>query len=312
VSYSKVSIIGAGNVGASAGLLIALKNLADVVMLSTTSQQARGKALDIMHMRSIERFGPTVIGTDNYADTANSSIIVITAGAVAQPGMSREDLLDLNAEVVRSVVRQAIEFSPDAVIVTVTNPLDVMTNFACEISGLPPERVLGMGGVLDTARFVHAIADATGATLSDIDAMAIGAHGPTMVPLPRQATVANKPLNQILDAGQIEQLITDTVDGGGYVIQHLGRSAYHAPGAAITLMVEELLKSTGRILSACVHSQGHYGLPNLHIGLPAKLDKNGVAEVVEFDLDAQEHAALKAAAESIDSQYQALKNGLGI
>jgi malate dehydrogenase len=327
MGYPKVTVVGAGNVGASTALLLLLKELADVVLIDVADGIAKGKALDLMHMRSNERFGPTVIGTGDYADTAGSNIVVVTAGVPRKPGMTREDLLNVNAGIVRSVLEGALPMSPDALYLFVTNPLDVMTNLAYHIAGLPKERLFGMGGVLDTARFIYAIARETGAEPAAIDALVIGAHGEAMVPLQRLATVDGTALPELLSAERIEAVVRDTVQGGAAVVELLQTgSAFYAPASSIVQMVTEMLRPnsqpggqlsgqpsgrssgqpsgqpngrsdglpSGRALSTCARLEGEYGIDGVYMCVPALLGRNGVERVVELDLTPEEHSALRA------------------
>jgi malate dehydrogenase len=301
--YPKVTVVGAGNVGANTALLLALKELADVVLIDVAEGLARGKALDLMHMRSLERFGPAITGTERYADTAGSDIVVVTAGVPRKPGMTREDLLGVNAGIVRSVLEGALPASPDALYLFVTNPLDVMTNLAYRIAGLPKQRLFGMGGVLDTARFIYAIAQETGADPSRIEALVVGAHGEAMVPLPRLARVGGRPLDELLSGEQIEAVVRSAVQGGAAVVELLKTgSAFYAPAAAIARMVGELLRPSGSVLSVCARLEGEYGIDGLHMCVPAILGPEGVARIVELDLTAEELAALRHSAEAIRSQ----------
>jgi malate dehydrogenase len=307
MTYPKVTVVGAGNVGANAALLLLLKNLADVVLIDVADGVAKGKALDLSHMRSNEQFGPTITGTGDYADTADSDIVVVTAGVPRKPGMTREDLLNVNAGIVRSVLEGALPASPNACYLFVTNPLDVMTNLAYRIAGLPAQRLFGMGGVLDTARFIHAIARATGAKPSAVQALVIGAHGEAMVPLPRLATVNGRPLPELLSAEQMEALARSTVEGGAAVVELLKTgSAFYAPASSIVQMVEELLQPSGRLLSVCARLEGAYGINDVYMGVPVRLGKAGVEQIVELDLTADEHAALKNSANAIKAQLTSL------
>jgi malate dehydrogenase len=301
--YPKVTIVGAGNVGANTGLLLLMKNLADVVLIDVVDGVAQGKALDLMHMRSHEQFGPTVIGTGDYADTAGSDIVVVTAGVPRKPGMTREDLLGINAGIVRSVLEGALPASPDALYLFVTNPLDVMTNLAYSIAGLPRQRLFGMGGVLDTARFTYSIARQTGADPSSIDALVIGAHGEAMLPLPRLATVGGVPLPDLLPTEQIEAIVEETVQGGATVVKLLKTgSAFYAPASSIAQMVSEILQPSGRVLSVCARLEGEYGINDVHMCVPAILGTGGIERIVELELNADELAKLRDSANAIKEQ----------
>jgi malate dehydrogenase len=303
MGYPKVTVVGAGNVGANAALLLLLKDLADVVLIDVADGVAKGKALDMMHMRSNEQFGPTVIGTGSYADTADSDIVVVTAGVPRKPGMTREDLIGVNSGIVRSVLDGALPASPDAIYIFVTNPLDVMTNLAYKLAGLPANRLLGMGGVLDTARFTYAISQATGAQPQQIDALVIGAHGEAMVPVPSQTTVAGQPLAEVVSAAELEQIVHNTVQGGAAVVELLQTgSAFYAPASSIVRMVEAILTDSKAILSTCAHLEGQYDIDDVYMCVPAVLGAKGVEAVVEDELTDGELATLQASAEAIKAQ----------
>jgi malate dehydrogenase len=305
--FPKITIVGAGNVGANTGLLLAMKNLADVVLIDVADGLAKGKALDLMHMRSNEGFGPTIVGTGDYSDTANSDIVVVTAGVPRKPGMTREDLLKVNSGIVRSVLEGALSASPNALYIFVTNPLDVMVNLAYNIAGLPKQQLFGMGGVLDTARFIYSIAKQTGAEPKHIEAMVIGAHGEAMLPLPRLAKVNGTSLSELVSNEQIEAISADTVHGGAAVVELLQTgSAFYAPASSIVQMVEEILSPTGRALSVCARLEGEYGIDGVHMCVPAVLGRTGVQRIVELDLTQDELAQLKASADSIKGQVKLL------
>ena len=305
--YPKVTVVGAGNVGANAALLLLLKQLADVVLIDVAEGVAKGKALDMMHMRSNERFAPRVVGTGDYAETAGSDVVVVTAGVPRKPGMTREDLLEVNAGILRSVLAQARPASPDAIYLFVTNPLDVMTNLAYQIAGLPKQRLFGMGGVLDTARFVYAIAQQTGAEPATIDAMVIGAHGEAMLPLPRLATVNGSPLAELLSPDQVETVVSNTIQGGAAVVELLQTgSAFYAPASSIVQMVGEILRPSGKTLSVCGRLEGEYGIDGVYACVPAKLGRGGIERIVEIDLSPEELQALQRSADSIKAQVSAV------
>jgi malate dehydrogenase len=307
MSYPKVTVVGAGNVGANAALLLLLKNLADVVLIDVADGVAKGKALDLMHMRSNEQFAPTIIGTGDYADTRGSDIVVVTAGVPRKPGMTREDLLGINSGIVRSVLDAALAASPDAIFLFVTNPLDVMTNLAYSIAGLPKERLFGMGGVLDTARFTYAIAQELKVSPTAVDALVIGAHGEAMVPLPRLATVNGTPLPELLAPEQIASVVENTVQGGAAVVELLKTgSAFYAPASSIVQMVAELLQPSGKLLSACARLEGEYGIEDVYMCVPARLGRGGVEQIVELALTADELAELQNSANAIKAQLTTL------
>jgi len=304
--FPKVTVVGAGQVGATAAQLLALHNVADVVMIDVAEGMPQGKALDLMHLRSVERFDVSVSGTNDYADTAGSDVVVITAGLPRKPGMTRDDLLAANSAIMRSVIAAAVDASPDAVFVCVTNPLDIMTYLAFKESGLPHQRVLGMGGVLDSARFAFAVAEKTGAPIHEIDALAIGAHGDAMVPMPRFTTVNGVPITELLPAADVAALVERTTFGGAEVVALLKTgSAFYAPAASIVAMVRAILGDTGEVLPSCVYLTGEYGIDDVYLSVPARLGREGVLGVVELPLDDQELDALQGSAatvaESVDS-----------
>lgn len=300
MSLPKVTIVGAGQVGATAALLMALKGVADVMLIDVVEGIPQGKALDMMHSRSVERFASRVSGTNDYADTAGSDVVVITAGLPRKPGMTREDLLAANGGIVRSVVEQVCAASPEAVLIVVTNPLDVMVDLAWHVSGMPAERVIGMGGVLDSARFAYFIAEATGAPVDEIDAVVIGAHGDTMVPLPRLSTVRGVALTELLSEPEVAEVVRRTVFGGAEVVSLLkSGSAFYAPAASIVSMVAAIVGDTGAVLPSCVRLNGEYGLFGLYLNVPTELGAGGVRSVRVLDLTADEIQALRASAAGV-------------
>jgi malate dehydrogenase len=307
VGYPKVTVVGAGQVGATAAQLLLLHDLADVVMIDVAEGLPQGKALDMMHMRSVERFGPSVSGTNDYADTAGSDVVVVTAGLPRKPGMTRDDLLAANRAIVSSVIGQVVEASPDAIVVCVTNPLDVMTYLAKNVSGLPTNRIFGMGGVLDSARFAYAIAEKTGAAITDIEAVAIGAHGDAMVPMPRLSTVAGTPLTDLLPPEDVAALTERTIFGGAEVVALLKTgSAYYAPAASVVSMVRAILTDAGTTHPVCAYLSGEYGIDDIYMSVPATLGRTGVLEVVELPLTPEELALLQASAATIAEAVDSL------
>ncbi|MBW6468962.1 MAG: malate dehydrogenase [Coriobacteriia bacterium] len=307
MTQPKVTVVGAGQVGATTAFLLLNKGIADVVMIDVAEGLPQGKALDMMHSRSVERFAPVVTGSNDYGDTAGSDVVVVTAGLPRKPGMTRDDLLAANGAIVRSVVGAAVEASPDAIVICVTNPLDVMTYLGWKVSGLPSGRIFGMGGVLDSARFAYAIAEETGASIDTIDGLAVGAHGDAMVPLPRQSTVDGVPLTDLLSPERVEALVQRTVFGGAEVVALLKTgSAFYAPAASVTAMVEAVLGDTGAILPSCVHLNGEYGISDVYLSVPAALGRQGVRRVVEIELDDAELAALQASAATVAETVAAL------
>lgn len=307
MSYPKVTVVGAGQVGATAAFLLATKELADVVLVDIDEGLPQGKALDMMHSRSVERFGSTVTGTADYADTRDSDVVVITAGLPRTPGMTREDLLAKNAAIMRSVISSAVAASPHAVFICVTNPLDVMTYLAFRESNLPSGRVLGMGGVLDSARFAYLIAEKLDVPVDSVEALACGAHGDAMVPLPRHSFVAGTPLTELLPADEIDSLCERTVFGGAEVVALLKTgSAFYAPAASVTRMVQAVLTDEKVTLPSCVYLDGQYGISDVYLSVPAVLGEGGVEQVSELALDNTELAALRASAASVAASVDSL------
>ncbi len=297
---AKVTIVGAGNVGATAAHIIASKNLADVVLVDVAEGLPQGKALDLMHMRSVEKFTVKVTGTNDYAATADSDVVVITAGIARKPGMTREDLLGVNAGIMRSVIAQAQEASPNAIYICVTNPLDVMTTLAQRESGIPTQKLMGMGGVLDSSRLAYAVCEELGCAPEEVEAWALGAHGEGMVCWPRFTKVNGTPITELMDEEAIEKAIKRCVKGGAEVVSFLKTgSAYYAPGASIAKMVEAILTDSHELMSVCAHIDGQYGIDDLYMNIPARLGKNGVEEIVEFPLNEEELKALQVSAESV-------------
>ncbi len=296
----RVTIVGSGFVGQTTAMRVVEKGLAEVVLIDIVEGLPQGLALDIKESSPIEGFEPNVIGTNDYADTAGSDVVVITAGFPRQPGMSRMDLLGKNAAVVRDVVENVAPGSPNAVIVVVTNPLDEMTFLASEVSGFPKRRVVGMAGVLDSARLRYFIAEELGVSPSSVEAMTLGSHGESMVPLPRHAMVRGKPLTELVDQGTLERLYQRTRDAGAEIVALLKKgSAYYGPSAAITRMVGAIARGERDVLPACAWCEGQYGIRDVYVGVPVRLSASGVEEIVELDLNEAEVGALRAAAEGI-------------
>ncbi|MCE5204239.1 MAG: malate dehydrogenase [Coriobacteriales bacterium] len=306
----KVTVVGAGQVGATAAFVLALHKTADVVLVDIDESVAQGKALDMMHARSVERFGVTLIGSADYHATSGSDVVVITAGLPRKPGMTREDLLRVNGEIMRSVITQAAAASPEAVFMCVTNPLDVMTYLAWKVSGLDASHVLGMGGVLDSARFAYFISQATGTPVEEVDALVIGAHGDTMVPLPRLAKAGGRPLAELLSPERIEEVVQRTVFGGAEVVRLLKTgSAFYAPAVAVASMVRAVVDDARAAMPSCVLLTGQYGLSDLYLTVPAVLGRQGVVDVPEIDLTDQELHALHASAAGVREGIHALERG---
>jgi malate dehydrogenase len=297
----RVTVVGSGFVGATAAMRIVQKGLADdVVLIDIIEGLPQGLSLDMRQSAPIESFEPNIRGTNDYADTAGSDVVVITAGLPRQPGMSRMDLLDKNAGIVRQVVQQAVEHSPNAILIVVTNPLDEMTFLASEVSGFPKQRVMGMAGVLDSSRLRYFISEELGVSPSRVEAMTLGSHGEAMVPLPRHATVEGKPLTELVDEATLERLYQRTRDAGAEIVALLKKgSAYYAPSAAIAQMVNAIAGDAKEVLPVCAWTTGQYGISDVYVGVPARLGRAGVEEIVELDLNEQELVALRQAAEGI-------------
>ena len=298
--HRKVTVVGSGNVGATAARSIADKELADVVILDILEGVPQGKGLDILEACPVEGSDARVLGTNDYADTADSDIVVITAGLARKPGMSRDDLLAKNHAIMKGVTEQVIKYSPDCVIMPVTNPLDAMAQVMYRVSGFPRERIIGMAGVLDSARMRAFIAQALNVSVENTHAFVLGGHGDTMVPLSRYSTVAGIPITELLDAEQVEAIEQRTRDGGAEIVKLLGTgSAYYAPGSAVVEMVEAVLKDKKKILPCSVFLQGEYGVQDLFVGVPCKLGANGLEEIIEITLTPDEDAALQKSAEAV-------------
>lgn len=300
VPRRRVTVIGAGNVGATTAQRIIETGLADVVLVDVVDGLPQGKALDLAEAAPVVGYDVRVTGTTDYADTAGSKIVVVTSGLARQPGMSRDDLLARNAEIVGTVVRRAVEVSPEAILIIVTNPLDAMCHVAMRASGFPRERVIGMAGVLDSARFRHFIADELDVSVRDVRAFVLGGHGDTMVPLPRHSTVGGIPVTELLPAERIDAIIERTRNGGAEVVALLKTgSAFYAPAAAVVEMVEAILLDRRRILPCATHLEGEYGINDLFVGVPVILGNGGMEQVIEISLTADERAALAASASAV-------------
>jgi malate dehydrogenase len=300
----RVTVVGAGKYGSTTVQRLAEKGICDeVVMTDIIEGLPQGLALDMNQSRAIEGFETRVVGSNGYEETAGSDVVVITAGVPRKPGMSRMDLLETNARIVGDVTRKVADASPDAVLVVVSNPLDEMTALAAEVSGLARERVMGQAGMLDTARFKHFLAEELGSSPSRVEAMTLGSHGDTMVPVPSMVKVDGKPLTEVADAATIERLVQRTRDGGAEVVALLkSGSAYYAPSSAAAAMVEAVLGDTGEVMPVCAWVTGQYGIDGVYLGVPARLGRAGVTEVVELPLTDGELADLREAAEAVRSK----------
>jgi len=296
----KVSIVGAGNVGATAAHWIAAKELADVVLIDVVEGIPQGKALDLLEAMPIEKRDVSVTGANDYGATANSDIVVITAGIPRKPGMSRDDLLNTNYKIMSDVVSKVVAHSPEAILIIVSNPLDAMAQAAFKQSGFNRERVIGMAGILDSARFRTFIAEELNVSVENVTAFVLGGHGDTMVPLPRYSTVAGIPITELIPKDRLDAIVQRTRDGGAEIVKYLKTgSAYYAPSAAAVEMVEAILKDKKKIVPCAAYLQGEYGIEGYYIGVPCKLGAAGLEQIIEIKLTAEEDAALKKSAEAV-------------
>ena len=308
----KVTVVGAGNVGATCALRLAGKALADVVLVDVMDGVPQGKALDLLESGPVEGYEVKVAGCNDYAPTANSDVVVITAGLARKPGMSRDDLLLANYDVVGSVTAQVAKHSPDAILVLVTNPLDAMCWTALKISGFPRHRVVGMAGVLDTARFRTFIAEELDVAMANVTAMVLGGHGDTMVPLVRLSSVSGIPLTELLDAATLERLVNRARNGGAEIVKYLKTgSAYYAPAAAAVEMVESILKDQKKVLPCAAYLEGEYGLNGVFVGVPVKLGAKGIEKIYELRLEPDESAALNKSAAAVQELIGILQQKSG-
>jgi malate dehydrogenase len=304
----KITVVGAGHVGASVAQYTVEKELGDVVLVDVVEGIPQGKALDLLQAGPIHRYDSMVSGSNGYEETANSDVVVITAGLARKPGMTRDDLLFKNAEIVGSVVEQVVAHSKHAILVLVTNPLDAMVQLAWKKSGFPSKRVIGMAGVLDSARFRTFIARELDVSVENVTAFVLGGHGDTMVPLPRYSTVAGIPITDLLSAEKIEALVKRTANGGAEIVHHLKTgSAYYAPAAAAVEMVEAILKDKKKILPCAAYLEGQYRTKGLYVGVPVKLGRGGVEEIIEIQLKPDEQAAFDKSAAAVRELVEKLK-----
>src|SRR5947209_14101601 len=299
MARKKVSIVGAGNVGATAGQRIADKQLADVVLIDIIEGVPQGKALDLANAGPIERYDCRLTGTNNYNDTANSDIVVITAGVPRKPGMSRDDLLKTNYGIVKGVTEQVVKNSPNCIIIVVSNPLDAMVQTAFRISKFPKQRVIGMAGILDSARFRTFIGMELNVSVENSHAFVLGGHGDTMVPLPRYSTVSGIPITELLPKEAIDRIAQRARDGGAEIVSLLKTSAWYAPGAAIVDMVDAILHDRKKIMPCAAYLEGEYGINGLFVGVPVKLGERGIEQVIEINLTLEERAALQKSAAAV-------------
>jgi malate dehydrogenase len=299
VARSKVTVVGAGNVGATCAHVLAQRDYADVVLVDIKEGLPQGKALDIDQMGAVLGFEPQVTGSNGYEETAGSDVVVITAGLPRSPGMSRDDLVTTNEKIVKSVTEAAIEQSPDAILIVVSNPLDAMCHVARNVSGWPRERVFGMAGILDTARFSTFIALETGASVKDVRAMVLGGHGDQMVPVVSATTVGGVPLTKLVAADRIQAMVERTAKGGGEIVNLLGTSAWYAPGAAAAQIVDAICLDEKRVLPCTAYLEGEYGIDGLYMGVPVKLGAGGIESIIELDLGDEERGLLDASADAV-------------
>jgi malate dehydrogenase len=295
----KVTVVGAGNVGATCAQVLALRDYADVVLVDIKEGLPQGKALDIDQMGAVLGYEPSVTGSNGYDETAGSEVVVITAGLPRQPGMSRDDLVTTNEKIVKDVTEKVVAASPDAILIVVSNPLDAMCHVAKNVSGWPKERVFGMAGILDTARFSTFISWEVGASVKDVQATVLGGHGDQMVPVVSATTVGGVPLRKLVTDDRIQAMVERTAKGGGELVDLLGTSAWYAPGAAAAQMVDAIVLDEKRVLPVTAYLEGEYGIDGLYMGVPVKLGAGGIEEIVELDLTDEERGMLDASASAV-------------
>src|SRR6202140_3200061 len=297
---SKITVVGAGFVGSTLVQRLAERDYADIVMFDIVPNMPQGKALDMLQAGPVLGYDSLITGTNDYADTANSNIVVVTSGFPRKPGMTRDDLIKKNQGIVGQVTEQVVKYSPNCIMIMVTNPLDAMAQLAYHVSGFPRNRIMGMAGVLDTARFRTFIAQEVGASVRDVQAYVLGGHGDTMVPLARMCTVAGVPIAQLISSERIEQIVQRTRDGGAEIVKLLGTgSAYFAPSASVLQMVDSILLDKKMIMPCAAYLQGEYGINGLFVGVPVKLGAQGIEQIVEVELSESERALLKKSADAV-------------
>ena len=306
---NKVTVIGAGNVGATVANVLAHKDfIREIVLVDIKAEMAIGKALDTWQQAPVDYYSSRLIGTQDYQLTADSEIVVITAGLPRKPGMSRDDLISTNAAIVNSVTTSVLKYSKNPIIIVVSNPLDVMTYAAYKVAGLPENKVIGMAGILDTARYRAFLAEALDVSPKDIQAILMGGHGDSMVPLPRLTTVSGIPVTELLAMDKLQAIVDRTKQGGGELVKLMGTSAWYAPGAAAAQMVEAIAKDEKRIFPCCVKLNGQYGLKDVFVGVPVKLGKNGIEQIIELKLSPEETALLHQSASEVKSTMDVYDN----
>jgi malate dehydrogenase len=296
----KITVVGAGNVGATLAHRLADKQLADIVLIDILEGIPQGKGLDLLQAGPIEGYDVKVKGTNDYADTVNSDLVVLTAGFPRKPGMSRDDLLKANFDVVKGTTEQVVKYSPNCILIVVTNPLDAMAQTAYKVSGFPKNRVMGMAGILDSARYRTFLAEALNVSVKDVQGLVLGGHGDTMVPVPSYTTVAGIPIAQLMPKEQLDKIIARTAKGGGEIVNLLKTgSAYYAPSAAVVEMVDAIFNDRKKILPCAAYLEGEYGINGLFVGVPCKLGARGIEQIIEIKLTAEEDAALKKSAAAV-------------
>lgn len=311
---SKVTVVGAGNVGATCANVMAVKEVADVVVLLDIKEGiSEGKALDMMQTVSLLGIDTSIVGcTNDYAQTADSDVVVITSGLPRKPGMTREDLVGVNSNIVKSVVEQLYKYSPNAILVVISNPMDTMTYLAVQKSGYPKNRVIGMGGALDSSRFKCYLSKALNANPNEVEGLVIGGHGDTtMIPLTRFATYKGRPVSEILDAATLEKVVADTMVGGATLTGMLGTSAWYAPGAAASYLVESIIHNQKKVIPCCVYLDGEYGQKDICIGVPCVIGKDGIEAIIDYKLNAEEQALFNKSADAVRSM-NAVMSDLGV
>jgi malate dehydrogenase len=306
---NKITVVGAGNVGATVTNVLAHKDIVnEIILLDILGDLAKGKALDTWQQAPIDYYSTKVVGTDDYAQTAGSDVVVITAGVPRKPGMSRDDLIATNAKIVSSVTRSLLQYSQDPIIIVVSNPLDVMTFAAYEISGLSDKHVFGMAGILDTARYRAFLATALDISPKDIQAVLMGGHGDTMVPLPRYTTVSGIPVTELIGKKKLDEIVERTKMGGGELVKLMGTSAWYAPGAAAAQMVEAIVRDEKRIFPCCVRLNGEYGLWDIFLGVPVKLGRDGISQIIELPLNEDEMKMLRSSESHVRTVIDLYRN----
>lgn len=303
----KVTVVGAGNVGATVAQRIVEKEIADVALIDIIEGVPQGKALDILESAPIEGFDARITGTNSYDSSSGSGVVVITAGVPRKPGMSRDDLVTTNEKIVADVVRKVLPGSPDAILIVVSNPLDAMCEVARRVSGLPRERVFGMAGILDSGRMRYFLAEALGISVESTRAFVLGGHGDSMVPLPRYSTAGGVPVTELLSKEKLDAIVQRTRDGGIEIVNHLKTSAWYAPSSAVVEMVDAVVRDKKKILPCAAYLQGEYGLRDVYVGVPVKLGAGGVEQILEIELTGDEKAALEKSAAAVRELFKILK-----